>query len=174
MTKGPFYYHGVTLVLAWISKSICFKVWNEITYPLWEFNGAGIEVWEWISNFFTYSYAFAFRCFYVYGLSVHPSICLSVRLPVYPSQQQTDSPLLRLLTGQLTLRPSICPKRFPGVFLTTHGRNGVTFGMQMSPHYLQNWLDFGHGLWIYLSLAPFWLVKGGAETYFLCFASSFI
>ena len=27
------------------------KVWDEITYSLPNFNGATVEVWEWISNF---------------------------------------------------------------------------------------------------------------------------
>ena len=36
---------------AWISDSIHYKVWDEITYPLPNFNGTTVEVWEWISNF---------------------------------------------------------------------------------------------------------------------------
>ena len=27
------------------------KVWDEITYPFPNFNGAAVEVWEWKSNF---------------------------------------------------------------------------------------------------------------------------
>ena len=27
------------------------KVWDEITYPFPNLNGAAIEVWEWVSNF---------------------------------------------------------------------------------------------------------------------------
>ena len=27
------------------------KVWGEITYPFPNFNGAAVEVWEWMSNF---------------------------------------------------------------------------------------------------------------------------
>ena len=42
--------HGLTFIPAWISKSISYKVWDEITYPFTNFNGATIEVWEWISN----------------------------------------------------------------------------------------------------------------------------
>ena len=45
---GPFYYHGFTVILAWISDYIQNKVWGEITYPFPNFN---VEVWEWISNF---------------------------------------------------------------------------------------------------------------------------
>ena len=28
-----------------------YKVWGENTYPFPNFNGATVEVWEWISNF---------------------------------------------------------------------------------------------------------------------------
>ena len=28
-----------------------YKVWDEITYPFPNFNGATVEVWKWISNF---------------------------------------------------------------------------------------------------------------------------
>ena len=37
-----------TLLPAWISNYIHYKVWDEITYPFPNFN---VEVWEWISNF---------------------------------------------------------------------------------------------------------------------------
>ena len=30
------------------------KVWDEITYPFSNFNGATVEVWEWIDNFIPY------------------------------------------------------------------------------------------------------------------------
>ena len=39
---------------AWISNYIHYKVCDEITYPYPNFNGATIEVWEWISNFITH------------------------------------------------------------------------------------------------------------------------
>ena len=48
---GPFYWHGLTLIPAWISDYIHYKVWYEIIYPLSNSNGATDEVWEWISNF---------------------------------------------------------------------------------------------------------------------------
>ena len=34
----------------WIIKHIHYKIWNEITYPFTYFNGATVEVCEWISN----------------------------------------------------------------------------------------------------------------------------
>ena len=43
-TRGPFYQHGLTLIPAWISNHIHYKVWDEITYPFLNFNGASIEV----------------------------------------------------------------------------------------------------------------------------------
>ena len=49
--SSPFYWYGLTLIPAWISKHMPRKVWNEITYPFPNFNGGSVEVWEWISNF---------------------------------------------------------------------------------------------------------------------------
>ena len=40
---------GLTFIPALRSDYIS-KVWDEITYPLPNFNGCTIEVWEWISN----------------------------------------------------------------------------------------------------------------------------
>ena len=34
-----------------ISNYIRYKLWDEITYPFPNFNGAAVDVWEWISNF---------------------------------------------------------------------------------------------------------------------------
>ena len=49
-TRGPIYYHGLTLIPAWISYHTLSKVWDEITYPFPNFSIATAEVWEWISN----------------------------------------------------------------------------------------------------------------------------
>ena len=38
------------IMLPWISNHMISKVWGEITYPFPNFNGATVEVWEWISN----------------------------------------------------------------------------------------------------------------------------
>ena len=35
---APFYQHGLTLILAWISNYIHYKLWDEITYPFLNFN----------------------------------------------------------------------------------------------------------------------------------------
>ena len=47
----PFYKHGLTLIPAWISNHTSSKVWDEITYPILNFNGWTVEGYEWISNF---------------------------------------------------------------------------------------------------------------------------
>ena len=49
--RGPFYHHGLTLIPVEISNYIHYKVWDEITNPFLNFNGATVEVFEWISNF---------------------------------------------------------------------------------------------------------------------------
>ena len=33
-TWAPFYWHGLTLIPAWISNYIHYKVWDVITYPI--------------------------------------------------------------------------------------------------------------------------------------------
>ena len=43
-TRGPFYYYGLTLIPAWISNHRPSEVWDEITYPFLNFNGATVEV----------------------------------------------------------------------------------------------------------------------------------
>ena len=35
---------GLTLIPAWISNHIHYKVWDEITYPFLNFNGCTVEV----------------------------------------------------------------------------------------------------------------------------------
>ena len=51
---GSFYSHGLTLIPTWISNHIPRKVWNEITYPFPNFNGATVEFREWINNFISH------------------------------------------------------------------------------------------------------------------------
>ena len=38
------------VIEAWLSNHIPSKDWDEITYPIPNFNGHTIEVWKWISN----------------------------------------------------------------------------------------------------------------------------
>ena len=40
-----------TLIPVWVSNYVPSKVWDEITNQFLNFNGATIEVWEWMSNF---------------------------------------------------------------------------------------------------------------------------
>ena len=42
----PFYWHGLTLIPAWISNYIHYKVRDEITYPFLNFSGATVEVYD--------------------------------------------------------------------------------------------------------------------------------
>ena len=42
--SGPFYSNGLTLIPAWISNHMLSKVWDEITYPFLNVNGATVEV----------------------------------------------------------------------------------------------------------------------------------
>ena len=50
--RDPFYYHELKSISAWISDYIYSGVWDKTTYSFPNFNGANVEVWEWISNFF--------------------------------------------------------------------------------------------------------------------------
>ena len=44
MTWACFYLHGLNLIPAWISNYTHCNVWDEITYPFLNFNGATVEV----------------------------------------------------------------------------------------------------------------------------------
>ena len=50
--------------MSWISNYIHHKVWDEFTYPLSNFNGAAVEVWEWISNFIPHFLGHVITCTY--------------------------------------------------------------------------------------------------------------
>ena len=50
ISRGYFYWHGLTLIPAWISNHIPSKMWDEITYPFPNITGPTIEVWEWIGS----------------------------------------------------------------------------------------------------------------------------
>ena len=41
---APFYLHGLNYIPAWINNCIHYNVWDEITYPFLNFNGATVEV----------------------------------------------------------------------------------------------------------------------------------
>ena len=42
--KAHFYYHGLTLIPAWISNYMPGKVWDGIIHPILNFNGCTVEV----------------------------------------------------------------------------------------------------------------------------------
>ena len=48
--REPLCLHALTLILAGINNYIHYKVLDEITYWLPNFNGATAEVWGWMSN----------------------------------------------------------------------------------------------------------------------------
>ena len=50
---------------------------------------------------------------------------------------------------------------FPGISWIMHGVIGLKYGMLLYPDHLQNWLDYGHGLVIFLILVLFWLSETG-------------
>ena len=41
---GPFYQHGLTLIPAWISNYVHYRLYDEITYRFLNFNGCTVEV----------------------------------------------------------------------------------------------------------------------------------
>ena len=47
----------VLIISAWISNYIHYDMWDEITYPFPNSNGATVEVWEWISYFIPLQWA---------------------------------------------------------------------------------------------------------------------
>ena len=107
-------------------------------------------------------YASAFfrrRRHYVFGLYVR----LSVRSPTYPLSTCTWV-RWSILPTVIVLRhdcPSVRLESFPGICRRTHGGNELKFCMVMYLDHLQNWLDYGHGLLIFLLLAPLWLSETG-------------
>ena len=43
-SHGPFHYYGLTLIPAWTSNYIHYKVWDKFIYPFLNFNGATVEI----------------------------------------------------------------------------------------------------------------------------------
>ena len=80
----------------------------------------------------------------------HVSTCAWVRWSIWPT-----------VTVLWQFRLSVRTERFPGVSQRTHGSSGLRFGVLMYPGHLQNWLDYGCGLLIFLLLVPHWLSEMG-------------
>ena len=55
ISRGSFYWHGLTLIPIWISDHMPSKVWGEIISPFANVNGCTVEVCEWISNFISHN-----------------------------------------------------------------------------------------------------------------------
>ena len=118
-------------------------------------------------------YASAFRRprHYVFGLSVRPSVCPSVRpseawntlfWPVHGSVGPPDQPIpFYSMSVHPSVRLSVRPSWFPGICRRMHGRISLKFYMLMYLDHLQNWLVYGHGLLIFLILANFLLSEMG-------------
>ena len=53
-TRVPLYLHSLTLLSVWKSYYIHYKMWDEITPPIPNFNGVIVKVREWISCFITH------------------------------------------------------------------------------------------------------------------------
>ena len=51
-----------------------------------------------------------------------------------------------------------------------HGGNGLKYGMLLYPDHIQNWLDYGYGLVIFLILVLFWLSETGQILGFQAFS----
>ena len=86
-----------------ISNYIHDKVWNEITYTFSNFNGAAVEVWEWISNFFPQftAHVISYPC---WNQKLTPS---SKRGPCW--EESVDHPLHACAaTTYWSQRPTVC------------------------------------------------------------------
>ena len=49
--RAHIYLYGLTLIPVWISNHMPRNVWDETTYPLLNFSGCAVEVWELTNNF---------------------------------------------------------------------------------------------------------------------------
>ena len=123
-----------------------------------------IEVSGIFSVLIFYGSAFRRRRHYVIELSVR----LSVRPfqawntlfpPVQGSVGPSDQPWLFSACPSVHL--SVRPDRFPGISRKMHGGNGLKLCMLMFRDHLQNWLDFGRALLIFLMMVPLWLSETG-------------
>ena len=90
------------------------EAWNTLFWPVHGFVAQPYQRWPF------------------YGMSVRPSVRLSVR-----------------------------PERFPGNCRRMHGGNSLRFYMLMYLDHLQTWLVYDHGVLIFLILALFWLSETG-------------
>ena len=96
-------------------------------------------------------------CFRVVLPSALPSL---TQIHIFPTPHGPIGPTLwPFAFSRMSVRPSIRPDWFPGISGRTHGGIGLLFGMMVYPDYLQNWLDYGCGLLIFLFWRISYLVK---------------
>ena len=82
--------------------------------------------------------------------------------PVHRSVGPPDQPLpFYGMSVRPSVRLSVRPERFPGICQRMHRRISLKFCMLMHLDHLQNWLVYGHGLVIFLILALFVLSETG-------------
>ena len=97
---GPF---GLTLISAWISNYIYYKLWHEVTYPFP--NSSTVEIWELICNFISH--------FIIYILT-------------YPCWDQSRSMLAKVAPDQRSLILSRLSIKHDYVFALSHcGHSGI-------------------------------------------------
>ena len=68
--SGSFYYHGLTLIPAWISNHIYDKIWLKLLIHS-QTSTVTVEVWEWISDFIPHFTVVDMRLFIHAGASTH-------------------------------------------------------------------------------------------------------
>ena len=99
-------------------------------------------------NVYFYESPFRHWRHYIFGLSVH----LTAQYPKYPYV----GPLVHPTNCNYFLNsPSVHPDRFPGISQRMHRGNGLKFCTLMYLDHIQNWLDYGCGLLIFLIRALF-------------------
>ena len=82
--------------------------------------------------------------------------------PVHRSVGPPDQPLpFYGMSVRPSVRLSVRPERFPGICRRLHEGISLKFYMLMYLDHLQNWLVYGHGLVIFLILARFGLSETG-------------
>ena len=132
-------------------------------------------------------------------LSVRPSVCPSVRPERFPGicrrmhggiglkflYADVSWPYTELISlwlwsvgfcyfGTILTKWNRSNLGFPGISWGTHKGNGLKYGMLLYPDHLQNWLDYGYCLVIFLILVLFWLSETGQIWGFQAFSGKSI
>ena len=95
ISSGAFYEHGFTLIAKLISDYIHYKLWDDITYPFRYFNGATVEVYEYISNFI---HALLNMCLLIHaGINVNLLLCTAECTKIINTMTMTNGILLTII-----------------------------------------------------------------------------